>query len=482
MRKMIALLVALMLIASMSATAEIMPLRVEGTALVQENGDPAVLRGLSTHGIGWFGQYVSEESFRDLKAGLGIDLIRLAMYTGENNGYCTDGDPEALKALVCKGVEAAVANDLYVIVDWHILSDNDPRAHMEEAKTFFDEISAKYANCPNVIYEICNEPNSGTTWENVREYANEVIPVIRANAPDAVVIVGTPDWCQRVDLAAADPITEYDNIMYALHFYADTHRGSLREGMADAIAAGLPVFVSEFGICSADGNGRNAIDQANAWMDSLNELGVPAVMWNLSNKDELSAILKPDCAKTEGYESTDLTESGLWLAHTLGGAWDTSFEGMDDRPEVAADANEMLSDTTAWGAWIDRAAGGDATVGYADGKVTAEVRKSGRDRWSVQPSHPGLKLEQGETYELVFTAESTAPITTEIHVQKNYDPYTAYASLEDQTFDAEAKAFTLKFTMTEATDGNVSLVFNIGANEGAPYTVVLSDISLRKVS
>lgn len=138
---------------------------------------------------------------------------------------CSGGDQEQLKALVRCGVEHATRQDLYVILDWHILSDGNPQIYKEDAKAFFQEMSREYAGYPNVLYEICNEPNGGTGWQEIKSYAQEVIGVIRANDPDAVILVGTPNWSQYVDQAAADPIQGYDNLMYTLHFYAATHRG-----------------------------------------------------------------------------------------------------------------------------------------------------------------------------------------------------------------------------------------------------------------
>ena len=143
--------------------------------------------------------------------------------------------------------------------------------------------------------------------------------MIRANDPDGVILVGTPNWSQYVDQAAADPIQDQENLMYTLHFYAATHRDDLRSRMTAAVEAGLPVFVSEYGISSADGGGH--IDQAEAdrWVAAMDRYGISYVAWNLSNKDEASAILLPSCTKTSGFDQWDLSGSGRWLYQTLGG-------------------------------------------------------------------------------------------------------------------------------------------------------------------
>ncbi len=141
--------------------------------------------------------------------------------------------------------------------------------------------------------------------------------MIRANAPDAVILVGTPNWSQYVNEAAANPITGYENIMYTLHFYAATHTDDLRSTMTAAIDAGLPVFVSEYGICDASGNGNIDEAQANAWVQVLNQYNVSYIAWNISNKNETSAIIKSTVEKTSGFSWEDLSASGQWLYQVL---------------------------------------------------------------------------------------------------------------------------------------------------------------------
>lgn len=305
-------------------------LHVEGTQLTDSLGQPIQLRGTSTHGLAWFPQYVNKEFFLELGRDWNVNVVRLAMYTAENGGYCTDGNKEELKRLVKDGINYATEADLYVIVDWHILSDGDPHTHKEEAKKFFEEISEEFADHENIIYEICNEPNGNVSWESIKSYAEEIIPVIRANDEDAVIIVGTPTWSQDVDKAVANPITGYENIMYALHFYAATHTDWLRDRMVNALNAGLPIFVSEFGTCDASGSGGIDYVQADAWIQKMDEYGVSYVTWNLSNKSETSAIFLPGCYKKSGFAEEDFSENGKWIFEMLTG------EHFGDRQETAS--------------------------------------------------------------------------------------------------------------------------------------------------
>lgn len=292
-------------------------LRVEGTQLVDQNGSPVQLRGVSTHGLAWFPDYVNEACFQQLHEDWQANVIRLAMYTAEYGGYCTGGDREALKKLIDDGVTFAGNQDMYAVIDWHILSDANPNLYLEDAKAFFDEMAGKYADSVHVIYEICNEPNGTTSWSEVKSYAEQVIPVIRARDEDAVILVGTPNWSQYVDQAAADPIASYENIMYTLHFYAATHTDGLRARLAGAVESGLPVFVSEYGICDAGGSGPIDQYQADLWIETLDKYGISYIAWNLSNKEETSAMLQSSCGKTSGFAQENLSESGSWVYQML---------------------------------------------------------------------------------------------------------------------------------------------------------------------
>ena len=294
-------------------------LHVEGTYLADKEDNIVQLRGISTHGIGWFPQYVNETAIRQFNEEWGCNVLRLAMYTAEGAGYCTNGtaQKERLKEIIHTGVTAAIKQDMYVIIDWHVLQDRDPNVYKDEAKIFFAEMAKKYGDDPHVIYEICNEPNSGVTWSQIKTYAMEVIPVIREHAPNAIIIVGTPTWSQDVDVAADDPITEYDNIMYALHFYAETHQESLRNKCKIAVVKGLPIFVTEYGICDASGNGVINEKQANIWIDMLDGYGISHVAWNLSNKNESSSMIAAGCSKVNGFTQNDLSAGGKWFVDML---------------------------------------------------------------------------------------------------------------------------------------------------------------------
>ena len=207
--------------AASSFTAANGQLSVNGRQLTGKNGKPVQLKGVSTHGINWdVGYpYVNEASFKTIRDKWGANTIRLAMYTEEYNGYCVTDDENRKKLLetIDTGVKAATKLGMYVIIDWHVLNDQNPKKHQKEAVAFFKKVSKKYSSYTNVLYEICNEPNGGTTWDDIKSYAKKVIKAIRKNSSKAVIIVGTPTWSQDVDVASESPLKGFSNIMYSVH-------------------------------------------------------------------------------------------------------------------------------------------------------------------------------------------------------------------------------------------------------------------------
>lgn len=283
-------------------------LTVNGTQLCNQIGEPIVLSGMSSHGIQWYSNYTSYASIKNT-SDFGANVFRIAMYTAEN-GYISQKDN--IKQTVYSAVDNAVMNDMYVIIDWHILSDGNPLTYLNEAKEFFAEVSAKYADVPNVIYEICNEPNGNVTWAgNVKPYAEQIIPIIRQNT-NAVILVGSPTWSQDVDAAADDPLN-FNNIMYTCHFYAGTHSSNLRDKIDYALSKNAPIFVSEWGTSAADGSGGIYLSQAEEWINFLNSRGISRVNWSLCNKNESSAALSPNTNPNSAWSENDLSESGKFV-------------------------------------------------------------------------------------------------------------------------------------------------------------------------
>ena len=287
-------------------------LSVSGANIVDKSGQIYQIRGMSTHGVGWYPESISENTFRVLRDDWGCNTIRLAMYIEESWGGSESlylAQPQRNMELVTKGIDACANLGMYVIVDWHVLNPGDPTTHTEDAKNFFSQIAQRYGNYPNIIYEICNEPHDGPDWNKVKGYAEQVIPVIRQYDSDAIIICGTPTWSQDIDQAANNRLSD-SNTVYAFHFYAATHSG-LKSRVIDCYNKGLPILVSEFGTCDATGNGAINASETNEWFNLLDERGIGYLNWSICNKNEsASAFAGGTNLAAIQAGTSQLTESG----------------------------------------------------------------------------------------------------------------------------------------------------------------------------
>ena len=282
-------------------------LHVQGTGLYDEAGTQVVLRGASTHGLTWFPQFVNNGLFKQLSTEWNTNLIRLAMYSDDY----VHGDRQKNLEVLRKGVQYAIDNDMYVMVDWHILTDNNPNENLAEAINFFNMMAKEYANVPNVIFEICNEPNGDCTWEDIKEYANIIIPVIRRHKPDALILIGTPNYDREIQEPARDPVN-FENVMYSFHFYATSHKGESLSKLREVVSGGTPIFITESGLCEASGDGKIDLESVKLWYALMDSLQLSYTIWSLSNKEEESAMVLSDSRATDSLAESDLSLSGLY--------------------------------------------------------------------------------------------------------------------------------------------------------------------------
>ena len=291
-------------------------LQVIGTALSTQDGKPVQLRGMSSHGLQWYGKYANYDVIKWLRDDWNSQIWRSALYLTEG-GYI--GSP-VLKLKMIESVEACLKLGVYVIIDWHVASDKNPQAYQEQSLEFFREMAQKYGSYPNVIYEICNEPNSASvTWAGqIKPYAEAVIAEIRRYDSDNIIIVGTPTWSQDVDIAADDPIKGQKNIMYTMHFYAASHGKELREKTEYALSKGLPIFVTEWGTTKNTGD-QFYPEESLDWLSFLDKHNLSWANWSVNNKGEDSGILiyNSDREGKGNWKESDLSKSGLFIRKVL---------------------------------------------------------------------------------------------------------------------------------------------------------------------
>ena len=305
-------------------------LHVDGLQVKDKYNQPFTLRGASTHGMHWGDgeTFLNKTAFQNLRDEWGVNMARLVSYVTQG-GY-TQGSKDKLDKHIQKGVSNLTELGMYAIIDWHVHAEN-PNDKKSEAIQFFDTYSKKYKDQSNIIYEICNEP-TGTPWNQIRPYAVDVVNTIRANDPDAIIVVGTNTWSQDVDEVATNGGKIDDpNVMYTIHFYSGSHGESLREKVRTALKAGTPVFCTEFGVCDASGNGGFNLEEADRWIDFFEENGISYCCWSLSKKNESASMLSPECNKVNGFTNADLGATGAWLINTY-----RSRGGETPAPSVSA--------------------------------------------------------------------------------------------------------------------------------------------------
>lgn len=278
-------------------------LSVNRTQLVDKNGDKISLRGVSFGWHNWWPQYYNKETVKWLRKDWNVNVLRAAMGVDADEN-CYIKSPQGSKAKIEAVIEAAIKEDIYVVIDWH--SHN---IHLEEAKVFFAEMSKKYGKYPNVIYEIFNEPER-QSWQEVKSYSEEIIAEIRKNDSDNIILVGSPSWDQDVHLPAKDPIKGYKNLMYTLHFYAATHGKWLRDRADQAIADGLPIFVSESAGMEATGDGVLDLKSWHEYIDWMEAKNLSWITWSVSSKDETCSFLLESASPKGNWKQQDMKESG----------------------------------------------------------------------------------------------------------------------------------------------------------------------------
>jgi len=294
-------------------------LHVCGVKLCNQYNHPIQLRGMSTHGLQWHYNCINNASLDALEGDWKADILRISMYIQEG-GYETN--PRLFTDRVHSIIDQVTARGMYFIVDWHQLSPGDPHYNLARARTFFNEIAQRHGNKPNILYEVANEP-SGVSWARIKDYHQQIIPVIRAQDPDAVILLGTRAWSS---LGVSDGANEQEvinnpvnasNVMYTFHFYAASHGSEYRSALSRA-ADRIPMFVTEYGTQTYTGGGGNDFNSSQQYIDLMAQKKVSWTNWNYSH-DPLSgaAFTVGTCPGGPFAGTSRLKPAGAWVRNQL---------------------------------------------------------------------------------------------------------------------------------------------------------------------
>jgi len=290
-------------------------LRLENGQIVNKNGIPPQLRGISLSWSIWQGRkYYNPAVINWLASDFKVSIIRAAMAVQPAHGYLQE--PARQTQLITNVVDQAINDGVYVLIDWH---DHHSNQHLLQSKEFFTQMAKKYTGKPNVIYEIWNEPEGAISWDTVKNYAVQVIAEIRKYDPDNLIVVGSPHWDQDVDVAAADPITGFKNIAYSFHFYASdpNHQEKLKAKVNLALQKKLPLMITEWGVGEANGNGKFDNNLVAPWFRWMEDNKLSWVNWNITDKKETTALLLPGAPVNGGWTEDQLTPAGIYIREKL---------------------------------------------------------------------------------------------------------------------------------------------------------------------
>jgi endoglucanase len=297
-------------------------LKVEGNKIVDRNGNPVVFRGMSLFWSQWIGKYYNYDCIKWLRDDWKCTVVRAAMAV-ESGGYLAN--PNAEMAKIKTVIDACIDLGIYVIIDWH---DHNAQLHTNQSISFFQEIARTYGDKPNIIYEIFNEPLQ-VSWLNiVKPYADSVVKYIRAIDQDNMIIVGSPTWSQDVDIAALYPV-QSNNIAYSLHFYAATHKLSLRNKAATALKRGIALFVTEFGTCESSGTGAINYNELDSWFDFMEKNKISWCNWSIADKNETSAALNSGASQYGNWSLSEISESGQVIMERIQNWNDSVFTSVN---------------------------------------------------------------------------------------------------------------------------------------------------------
>ena len=288
-------------------------LHIDSTHVVDEHGNFVQLKGMSFFWSQWMPQYYNKHVVKWLATDWKCSVVRPAMAV-DHGGYLEH--PYIEMGKIETVIDAAIKQGIYVIIDFHA---HEAHTDVKEAKIFFADIAQKYGHLPNIIYETYNEPLKDPNWNTIlKPYHEAVIDTIRHYDPDNIIVCGTRQWSQLVEEASKNPIKDA-NVAYSLHYYANTHKDFLREEALRAMKNGVCLMATEFGVCSANGNGDINYEESEKWFDFLEEHHITWCNWSIADKQETAAALKPG-ANPRGYWSEEeLTESGQYLRRKIRG-------------------------------------------------------------------------------------------------------------------------------------------------------------------
>lgn len=228
-------------------------LSVSGRFIRDPQGNNVVLRGVSLIDVG-----VADTRVRNARQlidmatneadGWYARVVRLPVYPNaidETPGWLANPDAYFNDHLN-PAVQNCIARQIYCIIDWHYIADYNNSTVDTATRAFWNYVAPRYANVPNVIFELYNEPVNPDNWSTWKQWAQPWVNIIRSHAPNNLILIGGPRWSQNMSSAATDPFTG-SNLVYVAHIYPEHGGQSTWDSWFGNAANTVPFFVTEWG-------------------------------------------------------------------------------------------------------------------------------------------------------------------------------------------------------------------------------------------
>jgi hypothetical protein len=247
-------------------------LHVEGNKVKDPNGNIVILRGVALIDLGvledWKGgalnavDLITDKSDTQSNSpGWYTKIIRIMIAPPDSTTpagswpHPFNADNNDLYNLLRTFVDYCAEKEVYVAIDWHYVAHTYD--HVASTSEFWRYMAPRFKDDTHVIYELFNEPNNpgssdAAMWTSVKSDMQTWIDIVRSYAPDNLIFVGTPSYCQIIGPTVTDPVSDV-NAVYISHIYPLHWLSSSNSYYVSTITAAAkvhPVIMGEWGFSS----------------------------------------------------------------------------------------------------------------------------------------------------------------------------------------------------------------------------------------
>lgn len=238
--------------------------------IVNEQGEPLILRGVNVSSIHWGTDKWNPKATQYAVKAWKAQVIRTRVYQKD---YLED--PKAFfEKMEREIISPARRAGAYVILHpW--IGENDPLPDQGTIQ-MWQGIAERYKDDSNILYDVLAEPHD-VTRRQVWDAYSTLIEAVRQVHPRSLIFVSGLGWGREINSYLKYPLP-YANIVYRSNPY---NRPGEFESLFGKIAQVYPVFLGEFG---ADGFPPMTQASVKALLEYADKLGLGWTAWNFCDQ------------------------------------------------------------------------------------------------------------------------------------------------------------------------------------------------------